>query len=83
MVIVVSLLSFSQPQFFLKTNSEMRYDKFNMKNEIIISITDKELMLMQSIKIDNDKSETLAFIKILLSRIEIKGNKGMKSHLDN
>ena len=53
-----------------------------MKNDIIISITDKELMLMQSIKIDNDKSEALTFIKTLLSRIEIKGNKGMKSHLD-
>ena len=35
----------------------MRYHRLNMKNEIIISITDKELMFMQSIKIDNDNSE--------------------------
>lgn len=54
----------------------------NGQGNMIVTITQKELMRLEMIMTDNDKDEALVFLKELRAKIETNTIKGMKSHLD-
>lgn len=54
----------------------------NGQGNMIVTITQKELMRLEMIMTDNDKDEALVFLKELRVKIEAGSIKGMKSHLD-
>lgn len=53
-----------------------------MKNDAVVKMTPEDKLRMETIRMDNDTQDALAFVKILLERIEAGIRKNMKSHLD-
>ena len=50
--------------------------------DAIVKVTKEELMRMRAILIDSDKEAALAFVRLLMDRIEASEKQGMRSHLD-
>ena len=54
----------------------------NGQGNILVPLTQKELMQLEMIAVDNDKEAALIFLKELRTKIETGTIKGMRSHLD-
>ena len=50
--------------------------------DIVVKLTPQERMELQAIVLDRDADQALAFARVLLERVRLAEQGGMKSHLD-